>query len=281
MAKDKDTSRRGEEYEEFMNRNRDKVKVLVISDRETFIAKAIQKNLRESGFDARFAKMNVSDISEVADETSVYVLYMDEDMKNEMKVMVYLKDISIEENKMILLIGSEEEYNAATKVIPKENLNAWFQRPFDMHAFIDEVKSLTDEQAKEERKKSILVVDDDVTFLRMVHSWLKKKFRVSIVTSGMQAITWLAKNEADLILLDYEMPVNSGPNVLEMLKSETDTRSIPVMFLTGKGDRESISKVLALKPERYFLKSIGKDQLIEELDKFFMEQVAMKQQQGM
>ena len=278
MAKDKDTSRRGEEYEEFMNRNRDKVKVLVISDRETFIAKAIQKNLRESGFDARFAKMNVSDISEVADETSVYVLYMDEDMKNEMKVMVYLKDISIEENKMILLIGSEEEYNAATKVIPKENLNAWFQRPFDMHAFIDEVKSLTDEQAKEERKKSILVVDDDVTFLRMVHSWLKKKFRVSIVTSGMQAITWLAKNEADLILLDYEMPVTSGPKVLEMLRSEAETSTVPVMFLTGKGDRMSILRVLDLKPADYLLKNIDRKQLLEKVDGFFKEKAATRRQ---
>ena len=107
----------------------------------------------------------------------------------------------------------------------------------------------------------------------MVHSWLKDYYRVSIVNSGMQALTWLAKNEVDLILLDYEMPVNSGPHVLEMLRSETETNKIPVMFLTGKSDRDSIKNVLALKPDRYLLKTIGKEALLDELDRFFQSQI--------
>ena len=35
--------------------------------------------------------------------------------------------------------------------------------------------------------------------------------------SGMEAITWLAGNTADLILLDYEMPITTGPQVLQMI----------------------------------------------------------------
>jgi CheY-like chemotaxis protein len=54
-----------------------------------------------------------------------------------------------------------------------------------------------------------------------------------------------------------------------MLRSEPDTRDIPVMFLTGKDDKESVVKVLSLKPEGYLLKSIEKDKLIKELGKFF------------
>ena len=72
-----------------------------------------------------------------------------------------------------------------------------------------------------------------------------------------------------MILLDYEMPVTSGPQVLEMIRSETRTGTIPVIFLTGKGDRESVVKVLALKPDGYLLKSTDKATLLKSLEDFF------------
>jgi CheY-like chemotaxis protein len=80
---------------------------------------------------------------------------------------------------------------------------------------------------------------------------------------------YIADNKPDLILLDYEMPVTSGPQVLEMIRSETKTDTIPVIFLTGKGDRESVLKVLALKPDGYLLKSMEKAALLKSLEEFF------------
>ena len=65
------------------------------------------------------------------------------------------------------------------------------------------------------------------------------------------------------------MPVTSGPQVLEMIRSETKTDTIPVIFLTGKGDRESVLKVLALKPDGYLLKSMEKTALLKSLEEFF------------
>ena len=97
-------------------------------------------------------------------------------------------------------------------------------------------------------------------------------YQVTIVSSGMQAITYIAKNTPDLILLDYEMPVTSGPQILEMIRSEVSTQSIPVIFLTGKDDVKSVAKVLALKPEGYLLKTLSKSKLLEELAKFFENQ---------
>lgn len=75
---------------------------------------------------------------------------------------------------------------------------------------------------------------------------------MTIVTSGAQAMMYVADNQPDLILLDYEMPVTSGPQVLEMLRSEPKTAKIPVIFLTGKG---------------------GRDKLVESVGSFFMKQL--------
>ena len=74
-----------------------------------------------------------------------------------------------------------------------------------------------------------------------------------IVTSGMQAISFLMKKSVDLVLLDYEMPVTTGPQVLRMLRSEPDTANLPIVFLTGISDEESVKQVIALKPEGYIL----------------------------
>ena len=123
---------------------------------------------------------------------------------------------------------------------------------------------------KGEFKKSILVVDDDPQYLGLVREWLKGTYKVSMANSGLQAIKWLGKNKVDLILLDHEMPVTTGPQVLEMLRSDNETASIPVIFLTGKGDKESVMAVVALKPEGYFLKNIKKDELLQKLEEFFL-----------
>ena len=73
----------------------------------------------------------------------------------------------------------------------------------------------------------------------------------------------------DLVLLDYEMPVCDGRQALEMIRSEETTAGIPVMFLTGRGDRESVKKVMDLKPEGYLLKTMPEESIKKMIDDFF------------
>ena len=56
----------------------------------------------------------------------------------------------------------------------------------------------------------MLIVDDDVPYMYMINDWLKTSYRTTMVNSGMQAITWIAKNHADLILLDYPGDVSDS-----------------------------------------------------------------------
>ncbi|OQA21879.1 MAG: Chemotaxis protein CheY [Firmicutes bacterium ADurb.Bin354] len=125
----------------------------------------------------------------------------------------------------------------------------------------------------QQRKRCILVVDDDTTYLRTIRGWLKDSYRVGMANSGMQALTWLAGNTPDLILLDYDMPVTDGPQVLKMIHGEPGSSDIPVMFLTGRSDKKSIMKVLSLKPAGYLLKSIDRNTLLETLDNYFLDQM--------
>ena len=85
----------------------------------------------------------------------------------------------------------------------------------------------------------------------------------------MQAITYLANHSPDLILLDYDMPITPGPQVMEMIRSEYNAKEVPIIFLTGKSDRESIMNVMKLKPQGYLLKAMTREDIVAAVDNYF------------
>ena len=122
-------------------------------------------------------------------------------------------------------------------------------------------------EAEESGKKKILVVDDNAATLRGMKAMLEEEYDVSIAPSGMKAMTSMGKKRPDLILLDYEMPVCDGKQTLEMIRADEDLASIPVIFLTGVGDRAHIEAVLGLRPAGYMLKPAVKDKVVEAIEK--------------
>jgi len=77
-----------------------------------------------------------------------------------------------------------------------------------------------------------------------------------------------------LSLLDYEMPICDGRQTLEMLRSEPAFINLPVIFLTGRSDPESVKKVMALKPAGYLLKYLKPAEIKQKIDGFFENQKA-------
>lgn len=120
-----------------------------------------------------------------------------------------------------------------------------------------------------EEKKEIMIVDDSDFVRRKITSLLAKDYEVTEAGSSMSAIRKIAVKAPDLILLDYEMPVCDGRQTLEMIRSEKETADIPVIFLTGRGDRESVRKVMSLKPEGYLLKTMPDEDIKKYIGDFF------------
>lgn len=95
------------------------------------------------------------------------------------------------------------------------------------------------------------------------------KFLVMTATSGLSAIRSITLSRPDLVLLDYEMPVCSGDQILEMIRSEKEFANIPIIFLTSRVDRESVKKVIQHKPQGYLSKSLSPELIKKEVDRFF------------
>ncbi|MBO6133090.1 MAG: response regulator [Lachnospiraceae bacterium] len=251
----------------------EELRVLLIGNENRFIVNTLINTLKANDVEVRCVSPNVTELSHIKDVPRDCILYLDEgEEKDFVEVDMYLRDNYGDEDIRIYLIGTHDQFQYTFKNIAESKFAACFERPFQASDVIEALKNGASHDEKEKEKKRILVVDDDATMLRMIKNWLSEKYTVHMVTSGMNAIQFLAKNEVDLVLLDYEMPVTSGPQVLEMMKSEPQTASIPVMFLTAKGDKESVMSVLALKPEKYLLKTLKQNELIANIDEFFAKQ---------
>ena len=112
-------------------------------------------------------------------------------------------------------------------------------------------------------RKHILVVDDDPIMLKMIKEHLHDDYDIATAINGKIAMKFLENKSTDLILLDYEMPGENGPAVLEKIREKKSLDGIPVVFLTGVSERGKIQEALALKPQNYLLKPIDRDKLIE------------------
>ena len=251
-------------------------KILIVSTSETFSVRGLEMKLKGLSVETVFSEPRLKSLEEKCKDTILIILYTNEDVHEDAQALVYLKDHCVENDIGVIVIGAKEEYETVQNFIPERFIAGFFERPLEMDRLLDEVERILSEKIDKEKRKNILIVDDDVSYLGMVMEWLQDTYRVAVANSGMQAITYLVKNHVDLILLDYEMPVNSGPQVLEMIRSEADTADTPVMFLTGKSDRGSIMKVLALKPADYLLKSIDKAGLLKKLDDYFLSESVKK-----
>lgn len=249
-------------------------RMLFIAEKESFIARVLIKKVQDTRTECVFVPCNVNDINSKWQDAPLLTLYMEEGVRPGDDVIHFLLDNIEDKDAKLIVVGEQQEINYVCDHIPGQFIYRTFPRPVDNAEFASSISEYYEKMASGEFKKSILIVDDDPQYLNIVRQWLLGDYKVSLASSGLQAIRFLGKNKVDLILLDHEMPVTSGPQVLEMLRSDPETASIPVMFLTGKSDKDSVMAVVALKPEGYFLKSIQKDELLEALKKFFVLQNA-------
>lgn len=119
------------------------------------------------------------------------------------------------------------------------------------------------------KKEQILVVDDSDVMLHAMKMLLGGDYDVVLANSASSAIKCISRNKPDLILLDYEMPICDGSQALAMIRSEEEMADIPVIFLTGRGDKESVKKVMSLKVAGYLLKSMKPEAIKKVIDDYF------------
>jgi len=90
----------------------------------------------------------------------------------------------------------------------------------------------------------ILIVDDDPLNIKLLIGMLANQYEILFALTGEKACQLAEKYQPDLILLDILMPIQTGYQSCQILKSQDSTRDIPIIFITSLTDNEDEEKGL-------------------------------------
>ncbi|WP_342327890.1 response regulator [Pedobacter sp. FW305-3-2-15-E-R2A2] len=110
-------------------------------------------------------------------------------------------------------------------------------------------------ESKPDHKKSILIVDDELSILKLLSFILASDYDLIIKKSGIEAIAWLEEgNDPDLIISDLMMPYFDGSTLIRNLKLSGFYRNTPVILLSGAEDLADKVKQMPFKIDSYLEK---------------------------
>ena len=255
-------------------------KIVFLVDNHSLFVNSMVDGLINQGFRSEVMLFSEMTADKLSKEDTVEVLWLNDDMSANYDNLMFIRNHYVRRRRQLFLFGYASQIEDVTDYFPESIVAEVLERPMNAPEMADNLikfgrnkPGVTGMNPNE--KRHILVVDDSGPMLRTIKGWLEPKYKVSIVSSGANAISFLAAQHPDLILLDYEMPVCSGTQLLQMIRAEEETRDIPVFFLTGKDDRMSVESALHLAPEGYLLKSMRPAAIVQRIDGFFEQDVML------
>jgi two-component system phosphate regulon response regulator PhoB len=111
--------------------------------------------------------------------------------------------------------------------------------------------------------ETILLIEDEEDVSDLIRYHLKKeKYRVLSAQDGVEGLEMVLTDRPDAIVLDIMMPRLNGYEVAKKLKADSRTESIPILFLSAKGETESRIKGLEIGAEDFLAKPFSPRELV-------------------
>jgi len=114
--------------------------------------------------------------------------------------------------------------------------------------------------------KKILIVDDTGTmrlFIKLILS--REGYSIEEAGNGVEALAKIAAGKPKAVLMDVMMPEMDGIECLTRIKANPETKDIPVIMVTTKGEDEPIRKATEAGCDGYVTKPISKIELLSKL----------------
>lgn len=112
----------------------------------------------------------------------------------------------------------------------------------------------------------ILVVEDDANILELIrYNLAQKGYKVTSVSTGENALITVGANKPGLVLLDLMLPGIDGLKICELLKKDENTKDIPIIMVTAKGEEDDVVKGLESGADDYITKPFSVDVLLARI----------------
>jgi CheY-like chemotaxis protein len=118
-------------------------------------------------------------------------------------------------------------------------------------------------------KKQLLIVDDEPGVLLVLEHYLAESFDVHTAENGRQAIQWIDDGHVpDLALVDIEMPVMDGYELLRRLRARPDTERMPCLMVSGKNKNLHYLQALRMGADGFIAKPFTAAEIKNKVEHF-------------
>ena len=125
-------------------------------------------------------------------------------------------------------------------------------------------------------KKQILIVDDELSILKLLNFVLSPPYDLVIKNSGVDAISWLEEgNNPDLIISDLSMPYFDGNLFIRNLKISGFYRETPVILVSGEDNLADLVKAMPFEVNYFISKPFNPSDLKAAISNIFKEHDAI------
>ena len=119
-----------------------------------------------------------------------------------------------------------------------------------------------------EKKRRVLIVDDDVNTRTMIGMFFEEVgWDVREASNGQLGVDAATADPPDLIVLDCDMPVLTGPDALVFLQGNAKTKSVPVLMVTARGTLDDVEACLSRGARDFIQKPLDLRRFQEKIDK--------------
>ncbi len=114
----------------------------------------------------------------------------------------------------------------------------------------------------------VLVIDDSNTIRRSAELFLRQAgYEVILAEDGFDALAKISDHQPQVIFVDIMMPRLDGYQTAEQLRAHSETRDIPIVFLSAKAQQSDIEKGHQAGVDEYLTKPFDPSELIEVVER--------------
>lgn len=167
-------------------------------------------------------------------------------------------------SKVIVLTGDND--NQRRNYIFESGILDYFSKTTPTHKIIEDIKNLLC-KVEENSFINILLVDDSSFMRKMLRDILTpKNFNIYEAKNGIDGIEVLEKEDIHLMILDYEMPIMNGIDMIEKVKSDIRFLELPIIMLSGNDDKNIIARALKNGASDFLKKPFATEELLLKCD---------------
>jgi DNA-binding response OmpR family regulator len=129
---------------------------------------------------------------------------------------------------------------------------------------------------------TILVADDDEDLIQALNFTLSQNgYQVIQARDGAETIVKTLELKPDVILLDIMMPHLDGFSACRELKNREETKDVPIIMLTAKGEIEDIKTAFKAGANDYVVKPFMMEQVLEKIEEFLIRRAEEKRESNL